>query len=102
MIGVGSNGVGSNAGPLAALPTAYPAVRVDRCWAHKVCNVLNKVRIGDRPAVKADLHGHHEPHTFRGRVLHLLALRIPGSAQKPCTSPTPSGGAFASSDAALS
>jgi putative transposase len=48
--------VDGGAGLLAALPTAYPAVPVQRCWAHKIRNVLNKVRVGDRPAVKADLH----------------------------------------------
>src|SRR5215470_8407907 len=44
------------AGLLAALPTAYPAVPVQRCWAHKIRNVLAKVRVSDQPAVKADLH----------------------------------------------
>jgi putative transposase len=49
-------GVDGGAGLLAALPTAYPAVPVQRCWAHKIRNILNKVRVGDRSAVKADLH----------------------------------------------
>lgn len=44
------------AGLLAALPTAYPAVPVQRCWAHKIRNVLGKVRQADQPAVKAGLH----------------------------------------------
>ena len=44
------------AGLLAALPTAYPGVPVQRCWAHKIRNVLNKVRVAHQPAVKADLH----------------------------------------------
>jgi transposase-like protein len=48
--------VDGGAGLLAALPTAYPAIPVQRCWAHKIRNVLNKVRAHDRPAVKADLH----------------------------------------------
>jgi transposase-like protein len=43
-------------GLLAALPTAYPQVPVQRCWAHKIRNVLDKVRKADQPAVKADLH----------------------------------------------
>jgi putative transposase len=43
-------------GLLAALPTAYPGVAVQRCWAHKIRNVLDKVRVADQPAVKADLH----------------------------------------------
>jgi transposase-like protein len=49
-------GVDGGAGLLAALPTAYPDVPVQRCWAHKIRNVLGKVRAHDRPAVKADLH----------------------------------------------
>jgi putative transposase len=48
--------VDGGAGLLAALPTAYPGVAVQRCWAHKIRNVLDKVRKPDRPAVKADLH----------------------------------------------
>jgi putative transposase len=44
------------AGLLAALPTAYPEVPVQRCWAHKIRNVLNKVRKPDQAAIKASLH----------------------------------------------
>jgi len=44
-------------GLLAALPTVYPGLAVQRCWAHKIRNVLNKVRKADQPAVKRDLHG---------------------------------------------
>ena len=43
-------------GLLAALPTVFPAVPVQRCWAHKIRNVLNKVRVADQKAVKAGLH----------------------------------------------
>jgi putative transposase len=48
--------VDGGAGLLAALPTAYPEVPVQRCWAHKIRNVLNKVRKPDQAAIKADLH----------------------------------------------
>jgi putative transposase len=48
--------VDGGSGLLAALPTAYPGVSVQRCWAHKIRNVLDKVRRIDQPAVKADLH----------------------------------------------
>jgi putative transposase len=44
------------AGLLAALPLVYPQVRVQRCWAHKVRNVLDKVRLADREAVKRGLN----------------------------------------------
>ncbi len=48
--------VDGGAGLLAALPMVYPAVPVQRCWAHKIRNVLNKIRTADHETVKADLH----------------------------------------------
>ena len=47
--------VGSGSGLLAALPTAFPTIAVQRCWAHKMRNVLGKVRRADQAAVKTDL-----------------------------------------------
>ena len=44
------------AGLLAALPTVFHGIAVQRCWAHKIRNVLNKVRKADQPAVKRALH----------------------------------------------
>ena len=44
------------AGLRAALPLVYPRVPVQRCWAHKTRNVLDKVRVTDRERVKRDLH----------------------------------------------
>ena len=37
--------VDGGAGLQAALPTAFPEIPVQRCWAHKIRNVLNKVRL---------------------------------------------------------
>ncbi len=48
--------VDGGAGLLAALPVVYPGVAVQRCWAHKIRNVLGKVRKVDNGAVKQDLH----------------------------------------------
>ena len=48
--------VDGGSGLLAALPTAYSGVPVQRCWAHKIRNVLAKVRNADQPTVRADLH----------------------------------------------
>jgi hypothetical protein len=48
--------VDGGTGLLAALPTAFPDIPVQRCWAPKIRNVLNKVRRADQPAIKADLH----------------------------------------------
>jgi transposase-like protein len=43
-------------GLLAALPTVYPGIAVQRCWAHKIRNILDKLRKADRPAVKRAIH----------------------------------------------
>jgi putative transposase len=43
-------------GLLAALPTVFPDPPVQRCWAHKIRNVLDKVRKADQPALKRALH----------------------------------------------
>ena len=43
-------------GLIAALPTVYPGIAVQRCWAHKIRNVLNKLRKADQPCAKRDLH----------------------------------------------
>jgi putative transposase len=47
--------VDGGSGLLAALPTVLPAVPVQRCWAHKIRNVLAKVRVADQPAAKRAL-----------------------------------------------
>ena len=41
---------------LAALPCVLHAIPVQRCWAHKIRNVLGKVRKADQPSVKRALH----------------------------------------------
>jgi len=43
-------------GLLAALPTVYPGIPIQRCWAHKSRNVLNYVRKAEHEAVTTDLH----------------------------------------------
>ncbi len=42
-------------GLLAALPLVYPHLPVQRCWVHKMRNVLDKCRKADRDAMKNDL-----------------------------------------------
>ncbi len=44
------------AGLIAALPVVYPGIPLQRCWAHKVRNVLNKVRKHHHDPVKKGLH----------------------------------------------
>ena len=48
--------VDAGSGLIAALPMVYDKIPVQRCWAHKIRSVLNKVRIADEASVKVDLH----------------------------------------------
>ena len=41
-------------GLAAAIPAVYPRARHQRCWVHKMRNILEKVRRSDRDAVKRD------------------------------------------------
>jgi transposase-like protein len=43
-------------GLLKALPIVLPQIPVQRCWAHKIRNVLDKVRKADQPKLKRALH----------------------------------------------
>jgi putative transposase len=52
-------------GLLAALGLVYPRIPLQRCWAHKSRNVLDKVKDKDHDAVKRDLH----------RISHAANLR---------------------------
>lgn len=48
--------IDGGAGLLAALPGVFHGIPVQRCWAHKIRNVLDKVRKADLPKVKRALH----------------------------------------------
>jgi transposase-like protein len=52
-------------GLIAALPTVFHGIPVQRCWAHKLRNVLDKAKKAEQPAVKRSLHAvmnaRHEP-----------------------------------------
>jgi putative transposase len=48
--------VDGGAGLLAALPSILDGIPVQRCWAHKIRNVLDKVRKADQLKVKRALH----------------------------------------------
>jgi len=52
-------------GLLGALPLVYPRIPLQRCWAHKVRNVLNYVRKGDYEAVKRALQAISHAHGIR-------------------------------------
>src|ERR1700731_920368 len=48
--------VDGGSGLLAALPTVLPGIPVQRCWAHKIRNTLNKIKKADHPAAKRAIH----------------------------------------------
>jgi transposase-like protein len=48
--------VDGGSGLLAALPNVLHGIAVQRCWAHKIRNVLDKIKKADQPAVKRALH----------------------------------------------
>jgi transposase-like protein len=60
--------VDGGSGLLAALPTAFPDIPIQRRWAHKIRNVLSKVRKSDQAAIKAGLH----------RIMKVKPRRSPG------------------------
>ena len=57
--------VDGGAGLLAALPVVWPEVPVQRCWAHKIRNVLGKVKKTDHATVKTGLHAVLNAETVR-------------------------------------
>jgi len=59
-------------GLLAALPFVYPHIPLQRCWAHKVRNILDSVRKKHRDNMKKDLH----------RISHAKGLRQAQTALK--------------------
>jgi putative transposase len=54
--GLGMICVDGGSGLLAALPAVFHAIPVQRCWAHKIRNILDRVRKADQPKVKRALH----------------------------------------------
>jgi len=53
-------GTDGGAGLIAALQVVYPSLPLQRCWAHKVRNITDKVRKVDAPAVKRSLRAIYE------------------------------------------
>ena len=52
--------VDGGSGLIAALPMVYDKIPVQRCWAHKIRNVLNKVRKADEKSGQGRSARHHE------------------------------------------
>lgn len=69
------------AGLAAAIRTVYPRVRHQRCWAHKMRNLLEKVRKRDYDAVKADAQAIYlaESRTHAEAAFRALRARWRGS-----------------------
>lgn len=54
-LGLGMICVDGGSGLAAALPEVFPGIAVQRCWAHKMRNILGKIGLADRPAAKRAL-----------------------------------------------
>ena len=52
-------------GLISILPAVYPAIPLQRCWAHKMRNILDKVPRKKQKAVKAGLQRSTEPRASR-------------------------------------
>ena len=65
------------AGLAAALQTVYPRVAHQRCWVHKLRNLLNAVRRRDHAAVKADAQAIYQASSRQGAegYAHAFAQR---------------------------
>jgi putative transposase len=62
------------AGLAAALQIAYPRVPHQRCWVHKLRNVLTTVRRRDHAAVKADVQAIYQAGSRREAEAHARAF----------------------------
>jgi transposase-like protein len=54
--GVEIIGTDGGKGLLAAVDLTYPNIPIQRCWAHKTRNILDKMKRADRDTAKNDLH----------------------------------------------
>lgn len=59
-------------GLAAALEVVYPRIPVQRCWAHKVRNILDGIRVPDRPEAKRTLGRIYEASSRYRAVEHVL------------------------------
>ena len=77
--------VDGGAGLLAALPTVFPAIPVQRCFAHKIRNILARIKKADQPAAKRALHkvmnadNAHEARTAARRFKDRFADKYPAA-----------------------
>src|SRR5260370_1331816 len=66
-------------GLAAAIPTVYPRVRHQRCWVHKMRNILEKVRKSDYAEVKTSAQAMYlaQSRTQAGTAVRRLPARLP-------------------------
>jgi transposase-like protein len=70
LTGTGVEVISVDGGPglLSVLPDCYPGIPVQRCWAHKMRNILDKVKKKDHDAVQKGLQKIYEaPHGMLAR-----------------------------------
>ena len=72
------------AGLAAALETVYPQVLHQRCWVHKMRNILEHVRKRDHEQVKKDAQAIYRA---EGRKQALAAFRVRRSTGERLTRP---------------
>ena len=70
-------------GLAAALQTVYPRVLHQRCWVHKMRNLLEKVRKRDSEAVKADAQAIYQAESRRQAQAAFATFRVHWQAAYP-------------------
>ena len=68
---------------LAALTLVHPDIPVRRCRAHKIMNVLNRIRRSDREDAKRDLHDMMNAPEHHRRAHRRTPLRRPPTGALP-------------------
>lgn len=98
-------GADGGQGLIAAPPTAYSGIPLQRCRAHKIGNIVDKVRRPDRDAAKAGLHtvmnAPNRPRALRAarhfadtwERTYLRAVTQPSPSASGSGQPMPSNGA---------
>ncbi len=63
------------AGLAAAIETIYPRVQHQRCWAHKMRNIVNSVRKCDRDQIKRDAQAIYQADSRREALAAFRRLK---------------------------
>jgi putative transposase len=77
--------VDGGSGLLAALPMVFPEIPVQRCWAHKIRNILDKIKVADQEEAKRGLHdvmnapNEHAARTAARRFANRFGTKYPAA-----------------------